>query len=324
MRLQRHERVSAALTLLSDAGLTALLDERERPGEHTRPDTVGIGGHTSTLEVAGVPVFVKQVPVTALDLQHPHSTANLFGLPMYYQYGVGSTGFGAWRELAAHRITTGWVLAGRHAAFPLLHHWRVLPAGFAWAAVDIEERVAYWGDAPSVRHRLAALQQAPARLVLLLEHVPQTLHHFLRGTPEAAPVVDGWLRDAIAFMNGAGLWHFDGHFDNILTDGRQVYLADYGLALHAGFDLADQERSWLREHADYDLRYTTGHLATWLAEEFRGGADRREVLRGEAPFLGPAAAEPVLRRYADRALVTDAFFRALVTGSKSTPYPASG
>jgi hypothetical protein len=315
-RLLRHERVSAALTLLSDAALAALLDG------HGRPDGVGIGGHTATLDVAGSPVFVKQVPVTALELAHPHSTANLFGLPMYYQYGVGSAGFGAWRELAAHRLTTGWVVSGRHVAFPLLHHWRVLPAGFAWERVDIEDRVAYWGGAAAVRHRLTQLRDAPARLVLFLEHLPRTVHDLLRADARAAVAVDGQLRDAIGFMNGEGLWHFDGHFDNILTDGGQVYLADYGLALHEGFELSADERDWLRRHADYDLRHTTGHLATWLAEEFRGTAHRAAVLRGEAPFLGPAEVSSLLRRYAARALVMNAFFDALVTGSKSTPYPA--
>ena len=123
-------------------------------------------------------------------------------------------------------------------------------------------------------------------------------------------------------MNGAGLWHFDGHFNNVLTDGDQVYFADYGLALHEGFDLTPDERAWLRGHADYDLRYTTGHLATWLAEEFRGPAERAAVLRGEAPFLGPPAAADLVRRYGSRALVTDAFFHTLVTGAKTTPYPS--
>ncbi|MDG6101667.1 hypothetical protein Daura_38600 [Dactylosporangium aurantiacum] len=85
-RLLRHERLSAALALRGDDAVAALVDGDARPG------AAGIGGRTATLDVAGVPVFVKQVPVTALDLRHPHSTANLFGLPMCYQYGVGSTG----------------------------------------------------------------------------------------------------------------------------------------------------------------------------------------------------------------------------------------
>ena len=53
------------------------------------------------------------LPLTDLELQpaHRHSTANLFGLPPYYHYRIGSCGFGSWRELEAHRMTTEWVWA---------------------------------------------------------------------------------------------------------------------------------------------------------------------------------------------------------------------
>jgi hypothetical protein len=46
-----------------------------------------------------LPVFVKKIPLTDLELRTPKvgSTANIFNLPMYLQYGVGSKGFGAWR-----------------------------------------------------------------------------------------------------------------------------------------------------------------------------------------------------------------------------------
>lgn len=72
-RLLRHERVAPAPALRADDTLAALV------GGDARPGAAGIGGRTATLDVAGVPVFVKQVPVTALDLRHPHATANLFG-----------------------------------------------------------------------------------------------------------------------------------------------------------------------------------------------------------------------------------------------------
>ena len=54
------------------------------------------------------------------------STANIFNLPMCYQYGIGSTGFGAWRELAAHVMTTNWVITGQCPNFPIMYHWRIL------------------------------------------------------------------------------------------------------------------------------------------------------------------------------------------------------
>ena len=75
---------------------------------------------------SGVQVFVKKVPLTELERRSEHvmSTANLFGLPAFYQYPLGSAGFGAWRELAAHVMTTNWVLAGGYQGFPLLFGWR--------------------------------------------------------------------------------------------------------------------------------------------------------------------------------------------------------
>ncbi|WP_406418196.1 hypothetical protein [Streptomyces sp. NBC_01614] len=34
------------------------------------------------------------------------STANVLRLPAYFHHGIGSPGFGAWRELAVHTMTT--------------------------------------------------------------------------------------------------------------------------------------------------------------------------------------------------------------------------
>ncbi|MEV0335229.1 hypothetical protein [Nocardia sp. NPDC050717] len=46
---------------------------------------------------------------------------------MFCHYGVGGPAFGAWRELAAHVMTTNWVLTGEFAGFPVMYHWRILP-----------------------------------------------------------------------------------------------------------------------------------------------------------------------------------------------------
>ena len=34
-------------------------------------------------------------------------------------------------------------------------------------------------------------------------------------------------------MNTHGLVHFDAHFGNVLTDGRRLFVADFGLATSA-------------------------------------------------------------------------------------------
>ena len=46
------------------------------------------------------------------------STANVFQLPPFCHYGIGSPGGGVWREVAAHTMTTNWVLAKKCGSFP--------------------------------------------------------------------------------------------------------------------------------------------------------------------------------------------------------------
>jgi hypothetical protein len=102
----------------------------------------GIGGKSALISIDDTPVFVKKVPLTDLEQlpQHFMSTANIFDLPLSYQYGVGSAGFGAWRELTTHIMTTNWVITNECVNFPIMYHWRILPSHPG----DIN--INYWGD----------------------------------------------------------------------------------------------------------------------------------------------------------------------------------
>lgn len=109
-RQAAHAAVSAALARCDDRALRALVDRAVPAGS-------GIGGTSALTEVAGTTVFVKRVPLTGLELrpENTGSTANLFELPVFCHYGVGALGgpgFGAWRELAVHTMTTDGVTAG--------------------------------------------------------------------------------------------------------------------------------------------------------------------------------------------------------------------
>ena len=85
LRRLRHDRTSALLAARSDDELAAIL--RAVP-----TNAVGVGGDSSVLDVDGVPVFAKRIPITDRELAHPHSTANLLELPGYCQYGVHRLG----------------------------------------------------------------------------------------------------------------------------------------------------------------------------------------------------------------------------------------
>jgi hypothetical protein len=331
-RLTAYSEASASLALLSDRELRGMLEAAE-------PSGAGIGGTSALLEAAGRPVFVKRVPLTDLERRprHLHSTANVFDLPLFCHYGIGSPGFGAWRELAAQTMTSNWVLSGGYEGFPLLYHWRVVPdsAPLPPELGDVEAAVAFWGGGPQIRRRVEGLREASASIALFLEHIPQNVFGWLRGqiaaggdtAEQALAMVDRELAAGISFMNARGLLHFDAHFESILTDGRRLYFADYGLAICSGFDLSQDEAAFFERHRDYDRRYAAMYSALWLATELHGatGHERRDRLRayarGRVPAGIPDTAAAILTRDAPTAVAMDDFFHTLQHGTRHAPYP---
>jgi hypothetical protein len=335
-RLAAHGAVSTALSLYSDRRLHELVDAATPIGS-------GIGGKTVLLDVEGTSVFVKQVRLTDLELrpENVRSTANLFGLPAFCHYGVGTIGgpgFGAWRELAVQIMTTNWVIAGDHEGFPLMYHWRVLPDSgqpLPEELADVQRAVAYWGGGSGVRRRIEALQQSSASLMLFLEYIPQNLHDWLdvqiaagdEVAERACAMVDSELEAGISFMNARGLLHFDAHFENILTDGRRLFFADYGLAISSRFELTPGEVDFFDEHRGYDRYYAVTHLVNWLVVALYGYGpeERKEFVRscaqGVSPGGVPAAVAALLVRYAPVAAVVGDFYRQFQRGSRAAPYP---
>ncbi|MGW4704071.1 protein kinase family protein [Streptomyces sp. NPDC004285] len=335
-RLATYGTVATRLSLLSDHRLGEVVAA-------VAPLGTGIGGRSGECDVDGTRVFVKRVPLTDVEMrpENVRSTANLFGLPMFYQYGLGSAGFGAWRELAVHTMTTHWVLGNAYDGFPLMYHWRVLPdsppEGFADEFGGIDGAVAHWDDSPAVRERLEAIGRSSSSLVLFLEHVPQTLATWLADQWESGPrtgdgspypAVEEALVRGSDFMRSRGLVHFDAHFRNILTDGRRLYFADFGLALSSGFELAPDEREFLSQHLAYDRSYTPSHLLRHhVPDGIRAGTDHEAFLRAWIAGRKPEGVAPeiaaIIERHARTAVVLEAFHRRLLTESKRTPFPAA-
>ncbi|MEV0251910.1 serine/threonine-protein kinase [Nocardia sp. NPDC050712] len=331
-RLAAYGSVSTSLALLSDDALRQALDAAVPLGS-------GIGGKSVLLEVAGRQVFVKRVPLTDLELrpENVHSTANLFELPMSCHYGIGGPGFGAWRELATHAMTTDWVLAGEYAGFPLMYHWRVLPdkTPLPEELADIDRVVDYWEGEPQVRRRLEEQRASSASIALFLEYIPRNLFDWLAeqlragsaAADRALAMADKEIAAGIAFMNANGLLHFDAHFQNLLTDGERLYFADYGLAISSRFELAENELAFFERHQNYDRCYAAMYTGQWLVTELFGpGREQREArLRayasGQPPTGIPETAAAILTRDAPVAVAMTDFFTLLRYETRRAPYP---
>jgi hypothetical protein len=332
-RLSRHDHVSASLAARDDDELAALL--------LTAPTSaVGVGGGSGVFDVDGVPVFAKRIPITDRELAHPYSTANLFNLPVYCQYGMYSLagpGFGAWRELAANMVVTEAVLAGETKSFPLLHHWRVLPGRPPVASehLDIDAVVAQFGGDPAVRTRFEDLAAAASSLVLFLEYVPYPLLDRLTDPIGMAETFERQLFEVVAFLRGRELLHMDGHFGNIRADDDRIYLVDFGLATSPRFDLSDAERDFVARNAGHDADYAAMRLVNWLVTTVCGVSDPadggpvarnvyvRRCASGDIPQGVPADVADMLARHASAAARMNDFVWRLFDGDIHAQYSSS-
>lgn len=193
-----------------------------------------------------------------------------------------------------------------------------------------------------MRGRIHALRRASASVALFLEYIPQNLHQWLGARVEAggessidraSVMVESALEAGTSFMNGRGLLHFDAHFENILTDGRRLYFADFGLAVSSGFDLSPEEAAFFGRHRSYDRSYTAMYLVNWLVTALHGcpRQDRegryalvRAYAEGRRPAhpggLPEATAEVIARNAPVAAAMSDFVDRFRGSGRR-TPYP---
>ena len=333
-RLSNYGRVARHLNRLTDEQLSLLLTTA-KPLQ-SRP-----GGETLSIEVEGVPLFVKKVRLSVIEELYPRSTLNLFDLPPYYQYGVGSMGFGAWREISAHEMTTQWILNGECQNFPLMYHSRVLPRSTSPTVPmgdQLEERqryVEYWDGSEAVGVRAEAMNTASSDIVIFMENLPQTMNAWLRIqgengnlTPSTMNQLEHELNMVVAFMKARGFLHFDAHFHNILAHNNHVYFADFGLAMNQKFDLSPKERVFFEQHRDYDRYYVIAELFKSAIIAALGDQGSEEVLDKyladgiiERPL--PIAVALIAQRYGPIAILMEKFFHSLRETSKNTPYPAT-
>jgi hypothetical protein len=303
--------VAERLAAYTDSALAALVEPAR---------AASIGGASGVIDVGGVPAFVKRIPLTQRELDHPGSTANLFGLPLYCQYGVGRPSFNAWRELAANQIVT----AADTGLFPRLYHWRVLPGR---PPSTVEHALAD----PLVRRRLDELAAAPAGLVLFLEYVRYPLLDWLDADPAGrVSTLELQLAEIVGALRKHELLHMDGHFGNMRSDGDRIYLTDFGLATSPRFELSAPEREFAARHAGHDADYAAMRLVNWLVTRLRnvpvpadGGAPvaRNEyVRRCTAGDIPPGPAEALLARHAPAAARMNDLYWKLFGGDIHAEY----
>lgn len=335
-RRERYFRLSTQLAQTDGAEL-AVLDGLGPAGGWGRSQAVKVGSEQ---------VFVKRVPITEQEAEDLLATRNGYGLPTFYNYGVGSMGLGVGRELAMHLKTTDWVLSGEHERFPLMYHYRVMPMAGERGLVNVEwhrNYVVYWAGDERIGRYALDRAEATHELVLCLEHLPIVLENWLIVNPSAFGSVLEELFGTIEFLRARGVIHFDLHYQNVMTDGQRTYLTDFGLVLDQSFTLSEEERAFFDRNALYDyarcvsgLDYFLQHWYGRLSEEARAelcgrfgvafGAGPREEARalvGHVEELGlDAGYTAAVVRLREAFVLVSGFYSALQKNPrKDTLFP---
>lgn len=329
-RLTHYKNLSEQFRSLNDQDLVALIFESEQ--KKSSP-----WGESLSLKIENESVFIKLIPVTKRERDNLDSTVNLFDLPLFYHYGVGSAGFGVWRELEAHKITTNWVLEDKCWNFPLMYHHRLLSNSILLRKQhqrDLEKDVSYWDNNAQIRKRLTDIDEAADSLIIVLEHFPQTIRTWIQSVliqdhVDLEKFVEKILEQLTRvneFMQKNGFVHFDAHFENLLTDGQTIYFSDFGLSLSQSYDLSQEEVEFLNQHLEtYDQACSIVNLlhmilSTYCAQtkDFIGLRDLFHKTEGKIP----TSLQPFINKHLSVGLIMDDFFGALINKSKSTPYPS--
>lgn len=273
-RRKMYYKIHSLLATMDDRRLEGLLDDTEVSRGWARNHVVKMGG---------TKVFVKRIPVTSLEYENSLSTTNLYRLPLYYNYGVGSAGFGVFRELIAHIKTTNWVLDGAIDNFPLMYHYRIVPYAGAHADIDLEEHRAYvkcWNGSKTISRYILDRAKAGYEAIVFLEHIPYMAYDRLcKDTDRINPVIRD-MKKTIDFLRENGIIHFDVHLGNILTDGKIAYLTDFGLVLDRSFSMNQKEQAFFRRHRDYDYAELLCCIGMLLYPLYHNLSDtRREKIR---------------------------------------------
>jgi serine/threonine protein kinase len=317
LRSQKYFEISSLLSQLNHKQLNSLFDQSE-------PNESSTGwGMNHTIVFGQSKVFVKRVPLTDIEYSNLFSTKNLYGLPTGCNYGINSTGLGVFRELITHLKTTHWVLEraiayGNSEActnFPLMYHYRILPSTKERTALEID--IERWGNHANIKRYALDRINARYELVLCLEYIPHVLETWLQEHPNQLEKMLNGLWRTIAFLRTKGIIHFDAHFRNILTDGEQVYLTDFGLALDKGFALTEEEEMFFEQNSLYDYGEVLRNLGHLIRSPYNSCSenDKYRIMKkygikdGLRPYeVGAILLDNIQQIHADGDLVLDGFY----------------
>lgn len=161
--------------------------------------------------------------------------------------------------------------------------------------IDGPDYARYWNNSKRIASFIQARRTTPFELWLVLEHVPYRLVDWLSGHLSMTGKLIDQLIGTIRFLHDHGVFHFDAHAGNVVTEGTAPLLTDFGLASDRAFRLTAHEHAFLDAHQHYDfgeaIYGTTSGL--WALLAMLPDGHRDGLLRRFRPDM-PATPDPGL------------------------------
>ena len=333
-RLELVGTLSQQFSGMSDEVIRRLVVGSDRLGR-------GIGGSTSSADVDGLKVFIKQIPLCADEESALTDTERRLALPFSSHYGIVSPSHGVARELAVHDLTTDWVLNAEIDCFPIMLGWRTVDEKCSVDLSEFDEASVQrrWGTYwPEVDRAVSAMRSAEKSVVIFLEWVPDTLSSWMRSQILAdaagnafAMAVDQII-DGAGWMKSQGLVHFDLHPGNILVRNNTLLFTDFGLAVHRDFATCSDEVRQIVDHEDFDRDSGLMYLFHWMLHELgmTERSERRELLHIVASQRASSALDPlrpvlgesadIIAQYAPTVSLMTEMYDALLKDATATDY----
>ena len=245
-RKQKYYKLNTKISYLSDTDIINLKKEKESAG----------WGKNSIVTIDNEKVFIKKIALTKLEYDNQFDTANLYNLPVYNNYGVGSMGTNCYRELAMHVKTTNWVINNDIDNFPLMYHYRIVKNDAPLKHFDkkdsLSKYIKKWNNDKNIEKYAIAKDNSEYEIVIFLEHFPYVLYEWLKPDYEQVTSYITQMTKTIDFLKKNNIIHFDAHAGNIVSDGKTFYLTDFGLVLDIEYNLTKEEQDFFKRNDYYD------------------------------------------------------------------------
>jgi len=230
-------------------------------------------GKNAIVKINNTQIFIKKIPITKLEYEHQFDTSNLYDLPPYYNYGVGSAGINCFRELAMHIKTTNWVINGEIENFPIMYHYRIIKNNEPYKMFEnrnkLNDYAKEWNNNNNIKKYMIEKGKAEHEIMIFLEYFPFTLYKWLKPNIIQATSYLFQITKIINFLKKHNIIHFDAHDGNIVSDGNNIYLTDFGLVLDMDFNLSNQEKIFFRKNNDYDYSMAINNMYSPLFDQMQ-------------------------------------------------------